>query len=401
MKLGLLGTDSDIALLAAAATARGDDVLALDPPDGRTDGQPGEGHEPCDAIAVGAAGWDAARAETVRMLVQTGRTLVLAQPLELSMLWAYELDMIRRDSGAVLLPFLPARLHPFVARLKAAVEAGVAGTSPLGPLESVRLERTMSDRTRSAVQAALARDVDLVRVLVGEPARLATLGAGDPDSAWPTLAVGFTGPDQVPARWQVVPGSSAGLTITLQHAAGAVSVHAPDAGDWTWSGPPAGTQPFDRGAVMLAALDETLRLNQSRTDRAHDATLLAGALPIASWSDAARAIELSDTVPRSLVRGRAVDLHQEEFSELSTFRGTMASLGCGLVLAALMVLILATIAAGIATAFDWEFGKTILSAWPVVVLVVLGLFLALQLLPFLMTDRHREPPAGTPTGPGT
>jgi hypothetical protein len=397
MKLGLLGTDSDIALLAAAATARGDDVLALD----RTDGQPGEGHEPCDAIAVGAEGWDAARAETVRMLVQTGRMLVLAQPLELSMLWAYELDMIRRDSGAVLLPFLPARLHPFVARLKAAVEAGVAGTSPLGPLESVRLERTMSDRTRSAVQAALARDVDLVRVLVGEPARLATLGAGDPDSAWPTLAVGFTGPDQVPARWQVVPGSSAGLTITLQHAAGAVSVHAPDAGDWTWSGPPAGTQPFDRGAVMLAALDETLRLNQSRTDRAHDATLLAGALPIASWSDAARAIELADTVPRSLVRGRAVDLHQEEFSELSTFRGTMASLGCGLVLAALMVLILATIAAGIATAFDWEFGKTVLSAWPVVVLVVLGLFLALQLLPFLMTDRHREPPTGTPTGPGT
>ena len=70
-------------------------------------------------------------------------------------------------------------------------------------------------------------------------------------------------------------------------------------------------------------------------------------------------------------------------------------------LAALLVLILATIAAGIATAFDWEFGKTIVSAWPIVVLVVLGLFLALQLLPLLMTDRRREPPAGTPTGSGT
>jgi hypothetical protein len=393
MKLGLLGTDSDIALLAAAAAARGDEVLALDQPGEQPGGPRQIGGDACDAIAVGSDGWDATRAEAVRMLVQTGRTLVLAQPLELSMLWAYELDMIRRDSGAILLPFLPARLHPFTARLKAAVESGVAGTSPLGPLESLRLERTMADRTRGTVLAALARDVDLVRVLVGEPARLATLGAGDPDSAWPTLAVGFTGPDQVPARWQVVPGSSAGLTIALQHATGAVSVHAPDEGDWTWSGPPAGTQPCDRGAVMLAALDETLALNPSS---ARPATAPAGALPIASWSDAARAIELADTVPRSLARGRAVDLHQEEFSEMSTFRGTMASVGCGLVLAALLVLILATIAAGIATAFDWEFGKMVVSAWPVLVLVVLSLFLVLQLLPFLIADRRREPPTGTP-----
>jgi hypothetical protein len=377
MKIGLLGTDTDIAFFAAEAVARGDEVVTLD---GRDTG------EDCDAIAVGAVGWDATRAETVRMLVQTGRTLVLAQPLEVSMLWAYELDMIRRDSGAVLVPVLPARLHPFITRLKAAVEAGVAGAGPLGPLESVRLERTMAERTRATVLAALARDVDLVRVLVGEPARLATLGAGEPDLAWPTLAVGFTGPDQVPARWQVAPGAAGGLTIRLQYAAGSIGVEAPDAGDWTWTGPPAGTQPFDPGAVVRGAL---VRALAGPAQTAGDPSAAGPAsIQAATWSDAARAIELADTVPRSLARGRAVDLHQEEFSDLSTFRGTMASLGCGLVLAALMVLILATLVAGIATAFDWEFGKNVTAAWPAVVLGVLVIFLALQVLPLLVGDRR-------------
>ena len=54
--------------------------------------------------------------------------------------------------------------------------------------------------------------------------------------------------------------------------------------------------------------------------------------PPAIWPDAARTIELAETIPRSVKRGRGIDLHQEEFSELGTFRGTMASLGCGIII---------------------------------------------------------------------
>jgi hypothetical protein len=394
MRLGVLGTDAGIADLVAAAAARGDTILHPEA------GEPeATAHERfldpavCDVVAVGADGWNAARADGVRMLVQAARPVVLSHPLEMSMLWAYEIDMIRRDAGGVVIPFLPDRLHPFVARLKEHVETGIDGRGPLGPLESVRLERELPDRTRETVLAALARDVDLVRVLVGEPARLATLGAGDPDSAWPTLAVGFTGPDQVPARWQVVPGTAAGLTIALQHARGEIAVEAPAAGVWTWREPPAGRRPaeaFERGRAILDVVDAAVAGGRP----------LAGAAlgtPPAQWNDAARAIELADTVPRSLARGRAIDLHQEEFSELSTFRGTMASLGCGLVLLGLLVLVLATLVAGIATAFDWEFGKNLTAAWPTVVLAVLVGFLALQLLPTLVGARaeRRDRPDGS------
>jgi TRAP-type C4-dicarboxylate transport system permease small subunit len=104
-------------------------------------------------------------------------------------------------------------------------------------------------------------------------------------------------------------------------------------------------------------------------------------------------------VPRSLAKGRAIDLHQEEFSELGTFRGTMASLGCGLILAALLVLVIATLVGGIANEFDWQLGKRLAGAWPYLVLTVLGVVLLLQLLPALAgVDRRSESPPGSPPG---
>ncbi len=384
--LGVLGADAEIAPLAAEAARRGARLVEIPEPTGPAEAAGWQrllDETTCNAVLVGTTGWNAERAEAVRMLVQAGRTLVVAHPLEPSMLWAFELDMIRRDSGAVLIPYLPDRLHPFIARLKAAIEAGVDGSGPLGPLESLKFERLMPDRTKPRVLAALARDADLIRALTGDPARLGTLGAADPDSAWTTLAVGFSGPTHAPVRWQVAPGAPAGLTITLQYARGAMQVVAPDDDSpWSWVGPPAATAPAPRAATIL----DELRRALARTPLADDLPI-----PPATWSDAARAIELADTVPRSLAKGRAVDLHQEEFSELGTFRGTMASLGCGLVLLGLLVLIGATLVGGIASELDWELGKSITGAWPVVVLTVLGAFLVLQLLPLLISaDRPRS-----------
>jgi len=396
MNFGLLGCDAQVLLVVEAARRRGDAVVVgCDMPTPSPAPLAGlrlaDSWEhlldaaSCDAVLVAAAGWNAARAEAVRTLVQAGRRLLLSHPLELSMLWAYELDMIRQDTGARLVPLLTARLHPFVARLRAAIEAGLSGAGPLGRLESIGLVRRMQDRSRDAVLAKLAADADLVRVLAGDPARLATLGAVDPDAAWGTLAVGFSGTDLVPTRWQVAPGDAAGLAITLQHARGAIEVEAPDdpARPWTWSGQPPEQLEFDAAACLLGRL--------AGAD-------VGDGIPTATWADAARAIELAETVPRSLAKGRAIDLHREEFSELGTFRGTMASLGCAIVLGGLLVLLAATLVGGIANELDphrWGFVKTVATrvagGWPVLVLVVLGAFLALQALPFLVgPDRPRD-----------
>jgi hypothetical protein len=235
------------------------------------------------------------------------------------------------------------------------------------------------------VLAALARDADLVRALTGDPARLSTLGGGDTETAWGTLAVGFSGPAQVPVRWQAARGEPTGLRITLVHAAGTCTVDVPDAPDvaWTWSDGARETAAFDPGGLMVDQLHGV----PPRTS-----------VPAATWPDAARAVELAETVPRSLAKGRAIDLHQEEFSEIGTFRGTMASLGCGLVLGALLLLLVATLVGGIARAAGWQFGERIAGAWPQIVLAALALFLALQLLPLLVGAA--KPPAGSGQPPG-
>jgi len=402
MKLGLIGIDEQVAGVLDAARRRGDElVIACDIPDTAPQawlaGMAAQRNLPweslmdaraCDAVLVGHYGWSELRAEAVRKLVQAGRTLVLAQPLELSMLWAYELDMIRKDSGARLIPILPDRLHPFVGRLQREIEATLAGAGTLGVIETVELKRRMADRSRDTVLRQLARDTDLVRVLIGEPRRLSTLGGADIETAWSTLAVGFTGATSLPARWQVMRGDPTGLTISLVGTTGSQTVEIPEGADaeWTWTTSTDGRAPaehlrFSGGAAILDLLD-----GKDGSNRA------TGAVSAADWDDAARCIELAETVPRSVARGRAIDLHQEEFSELGTFKGTMASLGCAIVLGGLFVLLLATLVGGIAKEAGWDFGERIAGVWPIAVLLVLGLFLGLQFLPLLIGSAGRQSP---------
>lgn len=403
MKIGLLGHDQQILSVALAAVAAGDQVgPIIDGPEGLPASLPTTDRlaasewqlllesNRCDAVLVGIDNWNDERAEQVRTLVQAGRPLLIGHPPCLSMLWAYELDMMLADTTATVVPFLPARQHPLISDLKALLEQALAGSGPFGAIETLRLERRQPDRDREAVLASFSRDADLVRVLVGDPARLLALGSGD-DATWPTLAIGLTGPNQLPVRWQVAKGQPAGLTIELVCANGTVRLDAPDAGDWQLheqsdqpdeNGHP--QQPaqstsgsrYAPGEIMLATLRDQLVTPPAPPP--------PNSLPPATWPDAARAIELAETVPRSLKRGRTIDLHQEEFSELGTFRGTMASLGCGIIMVGLLVLFLATLVGGVARAAGWEFAERLAGIWPYVILGTLLLFLALQLLPLLL-----------------
>ena len=113
-----------------------------------------------DAVLVASSDWSDDRAEVVRKLVQAGRPLILSQPLDLSMLYAYELDMIRRDSGAVLVPILPDRLHPFMARLRNWIEIRL----PAAGIETINFEHRLVARSKDDVLRALAGDELEIRI---------------------------------------------------------------------------------------------------------------------------------------------------------------------------------------------------------------------------------------------
>src|SRR5262249_47724464 len=67
--------------------------------------------------AVVARGPEDLRAEQLRKLIQLGVPLLVSHPVVDSMLVYYELDMIRRETDCVVLPYLPARHHPAARRL--------------------------------------------------------------------------------------------------------------------------------------------------------------------------------------------------------------------------------------------------------------------------------------------
>lgn len=412
MHLGLLGHDRRVGWLLDAARAAGhalgpvcdvDPSLAAALGGGRT--APWDAlldPAACDAVLVGTDGWHGGRADAVRALVQEGRTLVVSHPPELSMVWAYELDMIRQDTGAVLIPFLPDRRHPLVGRLRALLEAALAGAGEIGTPETLLFERRLAARGRDAVLRAFARDADLIRAIAGGPRRLTTLGGGDggpgpDDGLWTNIAIGLSGPASLPVRWQASRGAPEGLTIRLVGSAGEHLLEIPDgaAADCRLDGGAA--RSLDRGAVMLADVERAVAARTATSPPGHDTadTAADGAtIAAATWDDAARAIELAETVPRSLVRGRAIDLHQEEYTDLGTFKGMMASVGCGLVLLGLLVVIVATLLAGIARAAGWDLLERVVAVWPAALLAILGAFLALQVIPLLVGSDDGRTPRG-------
>ena len=270
----------------------------------------------------------------------------------------------------------------------------MAGSGPLGGVESLLLERRLGARGRGDVLAAVARDADLVRVLTGDPARLSAMGVtpDGPAPAWHALAVGFTGPTSLPVRWQAASGGEPGLRIALHGDRGVATVEIPDdwSRPWAWSAPGEADEQSasDAPAVILDRFEAAVAAGSKANGGLEAADY--GIVPPATWADASRAIELADAVPRSLARGRAVDLHQEEFSDLGTFRGTMASLGCGIILAALVLVVLATLVGGVAHEFGWGFGGWLAGMWPFVALAALGAFLVLQILPLIVAGSSRH-----------
>jgi myo-inositol 2-dehydrogenase/D-chiro-inositol 1-dehydrogenase len=396
MRLALLGLDDATLQMGKRAqqTGRGSIVLACEVDRARLaaagfaatiDVEPweallvgaGDAAFPCDAVLVARDPEDDdRRLEQLRKLVQAGLPMLVAHPVHASMLAYYELDMIRRETRCVMAPLLPHRSHPLVKRIGELINA--PGESLIGAVDQIALERAMSVRGLSAVTAQFARDVDLLRYLGGEVARLGAMGspgaAADGELlAYQNLAVQMAGANNRLLRWQVVPADEfGGGRLTISGSRGKAILLMPEGErPWRLELRPIGGEPstVDGGPwdANAAALDEL-----------RDA--VAGQELESRWPDAARAVELAETIERSLVKGRTIELHQEEFSDVSTFKGLMTSLGCGLLLAALGLIVLGALAANLLKRVGAVQAAKIVAWLPVALLVVFVLFLALQLL---------------------
>jgi predicted dehydrogenase len=276
--------------------------------------------------------------------------------------------MIRRETGSVLLPYLPGRWHPALRRLEEllAAEPGQG----LGRLEQVAIERAIPlEAGKSSVLARFSKDADLARALAGELNKVSALAAAGDESRYARLGVQLSGPRDVLVRWSAGPVETApGARLIATASGGKASLWMPlEPGRWTLTltqGPKTVDVPLDDGSwdPAAAGLDALSRA-------------IAGEEVRPNWIDAARGVELTEAIDRSLAKGRTIELYFEDYTEQGTFKGTMTSLGCGLLVSAMVLMFAAAIAA--------RLGVRWAGYWAYFLLAVLLLFLLLQMFRFV------------------
>ena len=154
-----------------------------------------------DAAVVVADGGDPVQRESLlRDLARDSVPLILVQPA-CSAIFAIELDMIQRDTGAPMIPMHLASLHPAMHQI---AEWAQHDDSPVGRIEQIVMERAIHDRSDESVRAALACDALLLRRLVGDFQRVGALQSTASKSL-ASLSVHLTGESNAIARWSVSP----------------------------------------------------------------------------------------------------------------------------------------------------------------------------------------------------
>ncbi len=382
MKLAILGADATTLALTMAAIERADLTIACHCElDQTRDPQAAElllravpsaqrlacwedllDSQLVDGILVARATDEERRSDQLRKFAQSGMPVLLAHPVVDSMLLYYEIDMIRRDTQAIVVPALVDRFHPAIGRLAEIVEAG--DRSPVGKIEFVAIERQLADRSREIVRTQFARDVDLLRFLCGELNQIGAMGTSGEESAYGNLSVQITGPRGLFARWAVSPvedSSSGSGKLVMTGSTGKATLVMPGDGHG-WSLSTSGRPSAEKFSDWNAAATALSKFTQARGGDSTAPELL----------DAARAVELTETIGRSLARRRTIDLHFEDHSEENTFKGKMAVGGCLLLMLGLGVLLFAAIFEKAQIPGIW--------LWPWLLAGVFGVFLLLQLL---------------------
>jgi predicted dehydrogenase len=309
------------------------------------------------------------RGEALRRAAAEGLAIICLHPPGQDSEPYYQVALSKSETGAVVVPDLPLRLHPGVAALARAMTSG-----DLGAFRGIRHECSIGHVGTDLVRYAFARAIDVVRALVGDIETLTASGnpAGDhPDIE---LVVQLRAAQGRQAEVRVWSGPLEPSRLTVSGSSGSLTLeydplfHDPARlvrrGGESPSEPIVGLESWDPHAAIM----QTLRTSMERRSTPLQAD------PSPSLADGTRAMELSEAVARSLRRGRTIDLHYEAISEESSFKSIMTSTGCVILLAVLVILPLAL--AGPALGFNW----TIYIAY--IIPPVLVVFGVLQILRF-------------------
>jgi predicted dehydrogenase len=409
MKLAVLGTDADLVALLAAAVAEGHQVAWLSDvrvedesairsltsvrAHSASDWETLLDHATADAVIVGTGTSSSdQRSEQLKRLVADAVPLLVVHPIHLSVLTYYELDMVRRDTGAILRHYNPLVGHPLLADITGWVRDG---HEAIGRVLQISCARDVADGSRETVLSGLARDAELLAVVAGDIGHVSAIGpkaATHPSAidasnvSYGSLQVQITTASPATLRWTVVPTSSATRRVELTLVG--------ERGSIIWSRAAHGSGQASADSLWMPNHDARLEIpehdpalaatRQLETAIANDRSQPDGLS--STWSKATQAMEVVDAVELSLQKGRTIEVHQQQLTAQLAFRGTMVAIGCGVLLLAAV----ATVIAGVVGGAEAVLQQPLIKPWSRVLLALLAFFLLLQLVPYLGSKRRRK-----------
>jgi hypothetical protein len=401
MKLAILGSDSDtLALAAAARDARHEIVwlgdirptetaalaqLTAGLPDRSAQWELLLSRAIADAVIVGkGAANSELGAEQIKRLATEAVPLLVVHPIFDTVLTYYEVDMVRREYNAIVQHYNPMMGHPVTETIADWIRDG---HPEIGPIHQVSCERQVADATREAVLTHLARDAEFLAAVAGDIRRVTAIGPALNDASYASLQIQMNSSAAASVRWTIgyAKAGPSTLELALRGEDGVATIRVADAenDEQTWqldvSGPDAPfSETLDVNKPASAAIDRLAEsLNESQT---------AGGANVSTWDAATRAMEVVDATELSLQKGRTIEVFQQQLTERLAFRGTMAAIGCGLILVAF----LAVVAVGLLGGAEGIVKQKIAPSWSIVLLAVLAFFLLLQAVPFLTLKSNRN-----------
>jgi len=323
------------------------------------------------------------RDDQLRKLVQAGIPILAVYPA-CDVLLGFELQMIQRDTGGVIIPYWPGNRHPLLGEIQKWCRD--ERESPLGPIQQLVLQRVLAPSQRQEVLDTFARDAEILGRLMGGVDQLGALGRGalgreSDQETLNNLSVHMSTSQGCLARWSTLPQSNSSdseLSVVGQRGQAKLSMP-PDPSQWSLTvigGTGDNDEPCGLGEVNARwnDVENIVSVFQSAIGQADDGT---------DWDHACRGLELADTVEQSLRRGKTIHLYGVEHTEEATFKTMMAAGGCLALLATLGVVLLL---AGLDALGLTAWGTAVWKKWPFVLLAGLLVFLALQLLRFVFPD---------------
>ncbi len=362
MRFALLGDHPDGIDMARALVASGRHLLrvysgsalgrsqlqhhGLDP---RTIGDLEEVLADDEIDAVIVAGGPSARAAQLRRALQSECHVLCVHPADPSPDVAYEAALIQADTGRVLLPLLPAALHPGILRLAQLVQT--EASVRLIEMETWSTEEVLLDSAHEGHKPGLPA-WDMLRTLGGEVGEVfvqtprAEVCAGDALLVLGRFVNGMLFqaaylPNQAEAHMRISLVSTTGrANLVFAHGfpGQAQLSYLDDKGE-------SRGESWDIFHPWLALVERFEQaLTRTTIKRPQPGQLADECLtkpqPLLGWQDALRALELDDAVRRSAERGRSSTLDHQEATEEASFKGTMTLVGCSLIWLAVTMLIL-------------------------------------------------------------